>query len=177
MRIVGGKYKGKRFSAPKNLPTRPTTDFAKEGLFNILQHQMNLENKYVLDLFAGTGNMSFEFASRGAEKVVAIEQNYRAVKFIATTAKTFDMPIDVYKNDVFKGISKVQYQFDIIFADPPYKLKKLDALPQLILDHKILKEDGMLIVEHGKEHSFENHPCFKEHRKFGNVNFTIFSYG
>lgn len=176
MRIVGGKYKGKRLFAPKNLPTRPTTDFAKEGLFNILEHKINLNDLEVLDLFSGTGNISFEFASRGVKKIIGIEQNYRAVRFIKETAQELNLPITIYKNDVFKGILKVQQQFDIIFADPPYNLKEIPKIADHVFENKILKKDGILIVEHGREHNFESHPHFMEHRKFGNVNFTLFSY-
>lgn len=175
MRIVSGTHKGRRFSPPKGLPVRPTTDFAKEGLFNMLRNQTELENAKVLDLCAGTGNMTFEFASRGASSVLAVDQHVGCIKFIKKAASELQLNnITAIKTDVFKFVDKLTQQYDIIFADPPYGLEATTQLPSTIFEKKLLAEHGLLIVEHGRETSFEEHPKFISTRKFGNVNFTFF---
>lgn len=175
MRIVSGTHKGRRFSPPKGLPVRPTTDFAKEGLFNMLRNKIELEDAKVLDLCAGTGNMTFEFASRGASSVLAIDQHVGCIKFIKKAADELKLDsITAIKADVFKFVDKLTQQYDIIFADPPYALEATANLPTSIFEKGLLAEDGLLVVEHGRETSFEEHPNFISTRKFGNVNFTFF---
>lgn len=175
MRIISGHYKGRKIIAPKNLPVRPTTDFAKEALFNILRNQVNLEQLNVLDLFAGTGNMSFEFISRGVLSCLAVEQNKSCIQFIQKTAQSLEMKnLSCFKMDVFKYLSRKPNAFDLIFADPPYALEKLDSLPNLILNKGWLSQGGILILEHGREYQFEEHDDFKFTKQYGNVNFTLF---
>ncbi|MCB0401563.1 MAG: 16S rRNA (guanine(966)-N(2))-methyltransferase RsmD [Flavobacteriales bacterium] len=176
MRIISGKYKGKHLSAPKNLPVRPTTDFAKEALFNILGNEFELDGITVLDLFSGTGNIAYEFASRGAKTITCIDANNHCVSYIKRTAKElgFDQ-LDVYKNDVFQYLKKYPKQFDIIFADPPYDLEKSDEIITLVMEHQLLKPGGMLILEHDRKWDFSDHPQFVDHRRYGNVNFSRFS--
>lgn len=175
MRIVSGTHKGRRFSPPKGLPVRPTTDFAKEGLFNMLRNRIEIEEAKVLDLCAGTGNMTFEFASRGASSILAIDQHVGCVKFIKKAASELQFnSITALKADVFKFVKKLDQQYDIIFADPPYALEETANLPSTIFNKGLLAEGGLLVVEHGRETSFEEHPNFISTRKFGNVNFTFF---
>lgn len=175
MRIISGIHKGKRLFAPKNLPVRPTTDFAKEGLFNIIKYEFDIEEISVLDLFSGTGNMSFEFASRGAKQIICIDDNYNCVSFVKQTSKDLNFnQITVFKNDVFRYLKKYTTQFDLIFADPPYDLKYVDQIPQLVFENNLLTPKGQLIVEHDRNWDFSKHPNFLQHRKYGNVNFSIF---
>ncbi|MBL4710210.1 MAG: 16S rRNA (guanine(966)-N(2))-methyltransferase RsmD [Flavobacteriales bacterium] len=175
MRIVGGTHKSRRFTPPKGLPVRPTTDFAKEGLFNVLRNYIDTENASVLDLCAGTGNMTFEFASRGAASVLAVDQHLACIKFIKkATVQLGFKGITVIKADVFKFISKLNGSYDIIFADPPYGLEDTNNLPSTIFRKNLLNENGLLIVEHGRETNFEDHEHFYSTRKFGNVNFSFF---
>lgn len=175
MRIISGKYKGKRLSAPKNLPVRPTTDFAKEGLFNMIGNEFDIEQLSVLDLFCGTGNITFEFASRGAKKIVCIDENYHCIDYVKRITKELEFNrISIFKNDVFRYLNKYPDQFDLIFADPPYKLKNIDKIPQLVIENQLLKKNGLLILEHDKSWDFSGHLNFLRHRKYGNVNFSIF---
>ncbi|MGL5938132.1 MAG: RsmD family RNA methyltransferase [Phocaeicola sp.] len=177
MRVISGLYKRRRFSVPPNFKARPTTDFAKENLFNVLSNNyFDFEDDITaLDLFAGTGSISIELVSRGCNKVVAVEKEPQHLSFISKvmsevkTDKCF--PI---RTDVFKYIEKCYEKFDFIFADPPYALKELDTLPTRIFEKNILKEDGILVLEHGKEYDFSNDPHFIEHRAYGSVNFTFF---
>jgi 16S rRNA (guanine(966)-N(2))-methyltransferase RsmD len=175
MRIISGKYKRRFITPPKNLPVRPTTDLARESLFNILENKTDLEEKSVLDLFSGTGAVSYEFISRGCKNVLAIDSNYRCTQFIKKTASEFEMKtLSTIKGDVFNFLSRTKLSFDIIFADPPYDLENLDTLPHLIFKNNILKDNGYFILEHPKIYDFSNHPNFLEHRKYGKVNFTFF---
>jgi 16S rRNA (guanine966-N2)-methyltransferase len=175
MRIISGTHKGRRLIAPKNLPARPTTDFAKEGLFNMIGNDFNIEEITVLDLFAGIGGITFEFASRGVEKIMSIDENYHCVSFIKKTAKELELnQIDVFKNDVFRYLKKYDTKFDVIFADPPYNLKKIDLIPELVFKNNLLKENGLLILEHDRNWDFSKNPYFSNHRKYSNVNFSIF---
>lgn len=177
MRIISGLHKGKRLIAPKNLPARPTTDFAKEGLFNMIGNEFNIEDITVLDLFAGIGGITFEFASRGAKKILSIDENYHCVSFIKKTARELDLKqIDVFKNDAFRYLKKYDTQFDIIFADPPYQLKNINEVPELVFKNKLLKENGQLILEHDRNWDFSGNPNFVKHKKYSNVNFSIFQY-
>ena len=177
MRIIGGKCKGRRIVAPKTIKVRPTTDFAKEGLFNILSNINSIENKDVLDLFAGTGNISFEFASRGAKNVLSIDKQMSSVKFISEKAKELELTISSKRYDVFKFIAKSSNDtFDFIFADPPYNNLNVKLLPDLILKTSILTNDGLLILEHGNENDFSNHPNLIDKRTYSRVNFSFFKH-
>jgi len=175
MRIVSGKYKRRIIQPPKNLPVRPTTDMAKESLFNILGNLIDFHGLKVLDLFAGTGNISYEFVSRGCSSVTAIEKDFGCVKFIKQTAEKLQMPeLRVIKQEVFRFIETNKTQFDIIFADPPYSLEKIPDLPDLIFKNSMLCDNGWLILEHPRELDFSEHTSFYEHRKYGSVNFSFF---
>ena len=175
MRIISGIHKGRRLIAPKGLPARPTTDFAKEGLFNMIGNDYNLEEIDVLDLFAGIGGITFEFASRGVNKVMSIDDNYNCVSFIKKTIRELECTqVSVFKNDVFRYLKKYDTQFDIIFADPPYDLKTINQVPELVFKNNLLKENGILILEHDRNWDFSESPHFLKHRKYSNVNFSIF---
>lgn len=175
MRIVSGRYKRRIISPPKNLPVRPTTDMAKESLFNILGNYVNFEDSTVLDLFAGTGNISFEFVSRGCNSVTSVDQDFGCVRFIDETAKQLDMKeLVVIKQDVFRLISTTKSKYDIIFADPPYKLNNIYEISNLIFENSLLKPKGWLIVEHPSELDLSEELHFFEHRKYGKVNFSFF---
>ena len=175
MRIISGKYKGRRISAPSNITARPTTDFAKEGLFNLLNNRIDFEDIDVLDLFAGTGSISIEFVSRECKSVITIEQNDRHCNFIRKVCNELKIDnLSLLKMDVFKFISTCHTQFDMIFADPPYELDKLEEIPDLIFKQNLLKPDGLFVLEHSAKQSFINHPNFVDHRNYGNVNFSFF---
>ena len=174
MRIIGGKYKGRIIKYPKGLSARPTTDVAKESLFNILISKHNIDDVLVLDLFAGTGSISYEFISRGAKKVICIDHQYKSIKFIKEQTQLLDLNIKSIKNDAFKFLEKCNIKFDLIFADPPYILKDSKKIPEIVFSKKLLNEDGLLIIEHGRELNFENSINFKEKRKYSSVNFSFF---
>ena len=177
MRIISGTHKGRRLIAPKKLPVRPTTDRAKEALFNILNNRFEWENISSLDLFAGTGNISFELASRGVTRLTAVDQNKHCVYFIASTAEKLEFPISVIKNSVEKFLEQASDQtYDFIFADPPYAFpqSKLMALADEILDKKRLTKEGSLIIEHDKHISLASHPCLSEERTYGSSRFSFF---
>lgn len=174
MRIIQGKYKSKRIIAPNSLPVRPTTDMAKEGLFNVIDNEFYIENLIVLDLFSGTGNISYEFCSRDAKSVTSIDNNHHCVKFIKSTAKElgFDQ-LQVYKNDVEKYVETSKSTFRLIFADPPYAMLGQPELFEKIMAGNLLEDKGWLIIEHDAHHSFEELSGFKQQRRYGSVNFTI----
>lgn len=175
MKIITGIYGGRRFDTPRHLEARPTTDLAKQGLFNILQNRMDLEGLVCLDLFSGTGSISFELLSRGAEHVTSVEMGRTQQQFIQKVADELAVPRAnhlLVRGDVFRFIVSASARFDLIFADPPYALNRLKELPDLALP--LLKEDGVLILEHGKEHDFSTHPHFKELRTYGAVHFSFF---
>jgi 16S rRNA (guanine966-N2)-methyltransferase len=175
MRIIGGKLKGLRLNPPKNLPVRPTTDLAKEALFNILQNQIEFDNITVLDLFSGTGNIAMEFASRGAEKVTGVDRSIQCVHYLKDASRQHGLAqIEAFKADVFKYLDMETEQYDLIFADPPYDLNKIPEIPKIIFDKKLLKPDGMLIVEHQSMQNLSNHPAFTEQRKYGHSSFSFF---
>tara|TARA_B100000508_G_scaffold55003_3_gene42663 strand:- start:27151 stop:27687 length:537 start_codon:yes stop_codon:yes gene_type:complete len=176
MRIVSGKLKRLRFQPPKGFPSRPTTDFAKEGLFNVLENQYDIDQLEVLDLFAGTGNISFEFASRDAVKVVAVDRNFKCANFIQSFAEKHELDnLLTQKSDVFKFIEQHAGSYDLIFADPPFKVDFYDELISSVLESNLLSENGIFILEHEKRRSFEEHPNFDVARKYGNVVFSFFS--
>lgn len=176
MRIIAGSLKGRRLNPPANLPVRPTTDMARESLFNILNNYVDYEETMVLDLFAGTGAVSLEFISRGAKAVTSVDVNNQCTEFIKQSAAQFGVKnIHVVRADVFDLLKRANQKFDLIFADPPYALEALPQLPELIFDKEMLNPDGIFVLEHPKEYSFEDHPYFWQHRNYGKVNFTMFA--
>ena len=175
MRIVSGTHKGRVIRPPAFFKARPTTDMAKESLFNILLNRFDFEDCDVLDLFSGTGSISYEFASRGANKIVSIEKNFKYVQFIKKTAEGFGFDqLTALKADSFKFVEKTLAKFDLIFADPPYDLQELETVPGLVFEHGLLKEAGLLIVEHPASVSFARHPNFVEVRNYSRVHFSFF---
>lgn len=176
MRIISGIYKRRRFDVPKSFKARPTTDFAKENIFNVLANYLDFsEGLTALDLFAGTGSISIELVSRGCEKVVSIEKEPAHYNFISKVLKELDTDkCFLIRGDVFKYVTRTREPFDFIFADPPYDLPDLQTIPDLIFANNLLKEDGVFVLEHGKENNFEDHPHFVEKRVYGSVNFSIF---
>jgi len=177
MRIVSGKYKGKRIIAPRKLPVRPTTDFAKEALFNILNHRYDFQELRVLDLFSGSVNISYEFASRGANEILSVDAHYACVKFIQQTAESLEMPIRTIKSDVFKYLTINQDPYDIVFADPPYdfSIEKMEKLVSLCFENRLIKEEGSLIIEHTKHLDLSEIDRFLESRKYGGSVFSFFT--
>ena len=177
IRIISGKYKGRRITAPKNLPIRPTTDRAKESLFNILNNYTYIPELKILDLFTGSGSIAYEFASRGAKDIQAVDRNFSVVKFVNKTANEFEFPIKTIKKDVIKFLEKTPETYDIIFADPPYDLDKilLDKILELVFERKLLKPEGFYILEHIEQHDFSQHPHFMYARKYGLTVFSFFS--
>ena len=175
MRIITGRYKGRRFDIPRTFKARPTTDFAKENIFNVLQGYTDFDGKTALDLFAGTGSISLELASRGCQQVVSVEADRDHAAFIRQCfAKLGADNQLLIRGDVFKFLETCRQSFDFIFADPPYALRELAQIPDLILESTLLRPDGLLVFEHGKDHDFSQHPRFVEHRQYGSVNFSIF---
>ncbi len=176
MRIVGGKLKGIRFQVPKAFDSRPTTDFAKEALFNILSNNFDFENCEILDLFTGTGSLSLEFASRGAQHVYGVDRNVACLRFIGEICKKHHLSqIRLLKNDAIKFLQIADIQFDIIIADPPYDYKYYDYLIALVFERELLKTKGMLILEHGKQNDFSTHEKFLFLRNYGGVHFSFFA--
>lgn len=175
MRIITGKYKGRHFDIPRTFKARPTTDFAKENIFNVLFQYIDFEDATALDLFAGTGSISIELLSRGCRQVVSVELDRDHHRFITECLKKLNdtacLPI---RGNVFSFLKSCRQQFDLIFADPPYALEQLPAIPDIIFEKEILKPDGIFVFEHGKDHDFSTHPHFVEHRAYGSVNFTLF---
>ncbi|RVU02773.1 16S rRNA (guanine(966)-N(2))-methyltransferase RsmD [Mucilaginibacter limnophilus] len=176
MRIIGGKLRGLRLNPPTNLPVRPTTDLAKEALFNILQNQTELEGIRVLDLFSGTGNITFEFASRGAESVLSVDRNINGLNYIKDIARKHSLDcIKTFKADVFKYMDLETEQFDIIFADPPYDLNRIPEIPKIVFEKNLLTPGGLLIVEHQSMQNLSNQPNFTEQRRYGHSSFSFFN--
>ena len=177
MRVISGIYKRRRFDVPRSFKARPTTDFAKENLFNVLSNHLDFEEGRVeaLDLFAGTGSISVELLSRGCTQVVSVEKDREHYAFICKVMQELKavnwLPV---RADVFKFVKSTHRCFDLVFADPPYELKDLETLPDLVLGNGLLKPGGLFVLEHGKKNHFEAHPCFIEHRSYGSVNFSFF---
>ena len=175
MRIVGGKYKGKSIDVPSGFNARPTTDFAKEALFDILDNEYEFENLKVLDLFGGTGSISYEFASRGAGRIWCVEMNPKHASFISSQARGLGISnITVVKHNVFDFLPLCNLKFDMIFADPPYDISGLESIPDKVLGLDILYPGCYFILEHGREHSFKLHPNFVKEKIYGRVHFTFF---
>ncbi|MFK7806335.1 MAG: RsmD family RNA methyltransferase [Saprospiraceae bacterium] len=177
MRIIGGEFKGRKFTPPaKNWPTRPTTDYAKEGLFNILNNRIDFEETKMLDLFGGTGNHSYEFISRGCKDVTYVDQYRGCVQFVTKTAQTLNIEdrIKIRKADVFKFIKRSSEQYDYIFADPPFSLPKAEQIPDLVFENDLLSKGGLFVMEHGPNRGFEEHDRFSEARNYGKIVFSFF---
>ncbi|GAB5566047.1 MAG: 16S rRNA (guanine(966)-N(2))-methyltransferase RsmD [Winogradskyella sp.] len=178
MRIISGLYKGRKIVAPKNLPVRPTTDMAKEALFNILNNQYYFDDISVLDLFSGTGNISYEFASRGTENITAVDSHYGCIKYINQTAESFEMLLQTIKSDVFKFLETNKNKYDIIFADPPYDFDKetFSKIPKVVFENQLLNEEGVLIVEHSKHTDLSDVKYFSQSKNYGGNAFSFFRY-
>ena len=175
MRIITGQYKGRHFDIPRTFKARPTTDFAKENIFNVLNGYIDFDGSAALDLFAGTGSISLEMLSRGCAPVVSVEADRDHAAFIAQCMKKIGTTDNVLiRGDVFRFLKKCHEQFDFIFADPPYALENLVTLPGLVLGNDLLKPDGIFVLEHGKNYDFSEEPRFLEHRSYGSVNFSLF---
>ena len=175
MRIISGKYGGRIIKPPGNFKARPTTDLAKESLFNILANHWDFEGLEILDLFAGTGSVGYEFLSRGADNVVMIEKKYAHFRFIRKVAEMLSAKnAEIIKADVFKALHKIDKKFDIVFADPPYDMPHFENLPELIFDNNLLKPKGWMILEHPSNYDFKSFPGFFNLRKYGSVNFSFF---
>mgnify|MGYP000057387167 CR=1 FL=1 len=176
MRIISGKHKSLRINAPDGLPVRPTTDMAKESLFNILNNSYYFDEIKVLDLFAGIGSISYEFASRDCPDITSVDNHPGCIQFIEDTANKLNMSdaIKTRKADVFEFVEKCNDKFDVIFCDPPFAMENISDIPVKIMAKDMLTEDGILIVEHGPKTSLENFPYFHRERKYGNIKFSIF---
>jgi 16S rRNA (guanine(966)-N(2))-methyltransferase RsmD len=177
MRIISGIYGRRRFKAPSSFNARPTTDFAKENLFNVLSNLIDWEGTDALDLFAGTGSISFEMLSRGCRSVTAVEQNRAHADFIRKVSLELKTDaLSLVRGDAFRFLNAVRLpSYDFIFADPPYSLEILSDVPRLVLEKKILRENGLFVMEHSKDHDFSTLPFFSQRRIYGSVNFSIFS--
>ena len=198
MRIITGRYKGRHFDIPRSFKARPTTDFAKENIFNVLTQYIDFEGAEALDLFSGTGSITLELLSRGCSRVVSVELDRDHHRFIQQcvgkllrseecgvrsentpttdiSPSSFHFPLSsIIRGDVFRYIKSCKQKYDFIFADPPYALKELPTIPSLIFEKGMLKDDGIFVFEHGKDHDFSDDPHFVEHRSYGSVNFSIF---
>ena len=176
MRIISGKFKARRITAPKKLPVRPTTDMAKEALFNILNNRYYFDDISVLDLFAGTGNISYEFASRGTINILAIDEHYGCIRFINDTSESFEMPISTLKSDVFNFLENCSSQFSVIFADPPYDMDMdlFKKLPELVFKNNLLENEGLLIVGHSKHTDLSELNGFSYSKSYGGNKFSFF---
>ncbi len=177
MRIIGGEFGGRRFNPPANIPARPTTELAKEGIFNILSNSIDLEDIETLDLFSGTGSITYELASRGAGKLTVVERDDKSFVFIKKTAEALGITgkTTFVKADVFKFLKQCTEKYDLIFADPPYALINIDEIPQLVFEKQLLKPGGMFIMEHAARNNYEKHPNFFRLKNYGTSLFTIFT--
>jgi len=177
VRIISGTHKGRRISPDKKFKARPTTDFAKENLFNVLNNIIDFEGLDVLDLFGGTGGISYEFASRGANSVVCVELEYKHLSFIKKTINELEFKnITALRSDVFRYLKSGSKKYDLIFADPPYDLERIEEIPGFVFAKKLLSDDGLLVVEHPARLDFSQHECFKFSRVYGSVNFSFFEH-
>ena len=175
MRIITGKYKGKRFEVPRNFKARPTTDFAKENLFNVLRAYIDFEETRALDLFAGTGSITLELLSRGCPEVVCVERDRQHFAFISQVLRSLnDAAARPICGDALRYIKRASRSFDLIFADPPYALPELPELPERVMRSGLLAPGALFVLEHGKGQDFSSRPDFLEHRAYGSVNFSLF---
>ena len=176
MRIVAGKFRSRRITAPNNLPVRPTTDMAKEALFNILNNSYYFDDLKVLDLFAGIGSISFEFASRGCTDITAVDEHFGCIKFLEKTSTELEIDLQTVKSDVFSFLERSSQSYDIIFSDPPYDMEteKFMQLLDLVFEGNLLNEEGILIIEHAKQTKLSEHPKFEKQRKYGSNVFSFF---
>lgn len=175
MRVITGKYKGRHFEVPRSFKARPTTDFAKENLFNVLQGYLDFEDAEAMDLFAGTGSITLELLSRGCSRVVTVEKDPLHYSFITGfVEKLGDRNCYPVRGDVFRYLTRLNEQFDFIFADPPYALPNISEIPDMVLERNLLKPDGVFVLEHGKNDNFSDHPRLVDHRVYGSVNFSFF---
>ncbi len=175
MRIIGGTHGGRLIKPPGFFKARPTTDIAKESLFNILQNKIDFENIHVLDLFSGTGSISYEFASRGAGSIISVEKDFKNHEFIKKQAAQFDFKqIRALRTDAFRYLNTNKEKFDFVFADPPYDLKELDSIPNVFYKIERLNQDGLFVLEHSSDFNFSSHARFIELRKYGRVQFSFF---
>jgi 16S rRNA (guanine(966)-N(2))-methyltransferase RsmD len=178
LRIISGIYKGRHIPVPRAFKARPTTDFAREGLFNVLANSIDFNGLTVLDLFAGTGSIGLEFLSRGAERVDLVEIDARTTAFLRQTTQQLGMDhARIIRSDVTRFIRTCRSRYDLVFADPPYDLDSIPLLPEMVLEADLLSNGGWFILEHGKKHSFGQHSHFLELRKYGSVHFSIFEQG
>ncbi len=179
MRIISGKYKGRRFDPPKSFKARPTTDFAKENLFNVLNNSIDWEETTALDLFGGTGGITFELVSRGCPRVVCVEKNMKHTSFIESTKNDLKIGLEMmlFKTDVFRYLERCNEKFDLIFADPPYDLKNFTDVPRLVFEKDLIKPEGIFILEHSKDYDFSDWQLFEDKRVYGSVNFSVFRKG
>ena len=176
MRIISGKYRRRRFDVPSNITARPTTDMARESLFNLLNNRIDFEEITALDLFAGTGAISFELLSRGCPQVTCVEIAATQLRFIHKVKDSLQDPnLNIIRADVFKFIGLSHSAFDLIFADPPYEHPRFAEIPELILGSQLVRPGTLVIIEHSKAHNFSNMPQFTEHRNYGKVNFSFFN--
>lgn len=177
MRIVGGDHKGYRFTPPNNIPARPTTDFAKEALFNILNNNFYFDEISFLDLFSGTGSLSYEFFSRGCEDITSVEISPKMIKFINKISSALEIPNHtIVQEDVFSFIKRAWQSYDVIFAGPPYPLENIDDIPDLVMNGNLLKKDGWFILETSPRHDFKKHPKLYKLRKYGQTHFWTFHH-
>ena len=177
MRIVGGTFGGRRFNPPARIPARPTTELAKEGLFNMLNNAIDLDGIKALDIFGGTGSISYELASRGAAGVTVVERDPASVDFIRKTAKELDIEdmLHIVRGDVFKFLKQCTDTYDFIFADPPYALLNMDDVPQLIFERNLLAPGGTFVLEHTQRNDYQQHPRFHRIKNYGTTVFTFFT--
>ncbi len=177
MRIISGSEKGRKLVIPKKLPARPTTDFAKESLFNILRNQYDFDELAVLDLFSGTGSISYEFASRGVPSIVAVDSHRESVRYVERTSESLNFPIHAFRMDVFKYLEKANQNFSIIFSDPPYDMEydSFEKMIKLVFEKSLLAEEGILIIEHHKKIDLSKMINYRESRKYGDSVFSFFS--
>ncbi len=176
MRIVGGTFGGRRFNPPARIPARPTTEVAKEGLFNMLSNSIDLEGLRTLDLFGGTGSITYELASRGAGELTIVERDPVTVDFIKKTIKELEIDniVHLIRNDVFRFIKQCTEQYNFIFAGPPYALDTIDDLPLLVFEKKLLLPGGTFVLEHTPRNDYQNHPRFARMKNYGTTVFTFF---
>lgn len=175
MRVITGKYKGKRFDVPHSFKARPTTDFAKENIFNVLRAYVDFEETRVVDLFAGTGSITIEFLSRGCPEVVSVERDRQHFSFITSCLRSLEDPAArPVCGDALRFIERASRSFDLIFADPPYQLRELPELPDRVMQSQLVQPGTIFVLEHGKNYDFSERPDFLEHRSYGSVNFSLF---